>query len=103
MSEFYDTCDGGDCDRIAVSFAYCQRLDGLIPVCRRHITAYKVCDDRWWQAEDEYAGLQFCRRSRWKWLAQRRLLRDQRLAARGVESRAQRTRRVRADAKGGAS
>ena len=104
------TCDGGDCDRMAVSFAYnsdgyADGRDGLIPVCRRHILAYRVHPTRKdrdrgrtvWQAEDEYAELQFARRSRWRWLAQWRILRDQRAAVAGRESRAQRVRRERAD------
>lgn len=85
------TCDGGDCNRRAVSLAFDPHVD-LIPVCRRHITVYRVCDGRWWQAEDEYADLRFCRRSRWMWLAQRRILHDQRVAGRGKISRAQRRR-----------
>jgi hypothetical protein len=87
--EIFGTCDGGDCDRLAVSLAY-HPTEGLIPVCRRHITAYRVLRGSRWQAEDEYAELQFCRRSRWRWLAQRRLLRDQRIARSGRTSRAQR-------------
>ena len=101
------TCDGGGCDRRAVSFAYDERLAGLIPVCRRHIEVYKVHPTRKardqgrtvWQAEDEYAGLRFARRSRWRWLAQWRILLDQRAAVAGRESRAQRKRRERADAR----
>ncbi|MGO5251681.1 hypothetical protein ACTQ2Q_10080 [Atopobiaceae bacterium LCP21S3_F11] len=83
------TCDGGDCNRQAVSLGYDERISGLIPVCRRHITAYRVEDGHLWQAEDEFAGLRFCRRSRWRWLAQRRLLKDQRAAMRGGISRYQ--------------
>lgn len=94
-------CDGGDCDRPAVSFAYDEQSSALIPVCRRHILVYEVgprhTSRRFWQAEDEYAELRFARRSRWRWLAQRRILHDQRVAVRGGESRAQRTRRLRAD------
>lgn len=105
------TCDGGDCDRRAVTFAYnadgyADGRDGLIPVCRRHILVYRVHPTRKdrdrgrtvWQAEDEYAELRFARRSRWRWLAQWRILRDQRAAVAGRESRAQRIRRQRADA-----
>lgn len=100
-------CDGGDCDRTSVSLAYDEKLHGLIPVCRRHILVYKVHPTRnardkgrtVWQAEDEYAGLRFARRSRWRWLAQRRILRDQREALDGRESRAQSTRRKKADAR----
>lgn len=91
-------CDGGGCDRRAVSFAYDEGLSALIPVCRRHITVYRVARGRLWQAEDEYAELRFARRSRWRWLAQWRILLDQRAAVAGRESRAQRVRRQRADA-----
>jgi len=99
------TCDGGDCDRRAVSFAYDEHVHGLIPVCRRHILVYRVHPTRkardagrtMWQAEDEYAELRFARRASWRWLAQRRILRDQRAAVAGRESRAQRVRRIRAD------
>lgn len=82
-------CDGGDCSRRAVSLAFDDRLGTLIPVCRRHICAYRVTGGLW-QAEDEYADLQWARRSRWKWLAQRRILRDQRAAIAGRLTRAQR-------------
>ena len=99
------TCDGGDCDRRAVTFAYCstgyaQGRDGLIPVCRRHLPVYRMGRGRSgpWQAEDEFAGLRFCRRSRWRWLAQWRILLDQRAAVAGRESRAQRKRRIAAEA-----
>lgn len=91
------TCDWGDCDRATVSLRYDDKLDALLAVCRRHIMVYKVCDGRWWQAEDEYCELRFARRSRWRWLAQRRLLSDQRAALRGRESRAQRRLAERAD------
>lgn len=84
------TCDWGDCDRRAVSYRYDDKLDRLLAVCRRHILAYKVCDGRWWQAEDEYCELRFCRRSRLRWLAQRLLLSDQRAALAGRVSRGQR-------------
>lgn len=90
------TCDGGDCDRRAVSFAYDEGRHGLIPVCHRHICVYRVSNGLW-QAEDEAYELLFARRSRWRWLAQRRILRDQRAALSGRESRAQRRRRIRAD------
>lgn len=94
-------CDGGDCDRRAVSFAYDEGLSALIPVCRRHILVYNVGPRnerrRLWQAEDEYAELRFARRARWRWLAQWRILLDQRAAVAGRESRAQRVRRERAD------
>lgn len=101
------TCDGGSCDRRAVSFAYDEGVHALIPVCRRHIEVYKVHPTRKdrdkgrtvWQAEDEYAELRFARRSRWRWLAQWRILLDQRAAVAGRESRAQRKRRERADAR----
>lgn len=90
------TCDGGYCERRAVSLAYCERLSALIPVCRRHILVYRV-SNQLWQAEDEFAGLRFARRAR-KWVtAQRRILRDQRAAMRGRESRAQRRLREKAD------
>lgn len=94
------TCDGGGCDRLAVSFAYDEGSNGLIPVCRRHILVYQVGPRdgrrRLWQAEDEFAELQFARRSRWRWLAQWRILLDQHAAIVGRESRAQRVRRLRA-------
>lgn len=90
------TCDGGDCDRRAVTFAYDEGIAGLIPVCRRHILVYRVSNGLW-QAEDECAGLRFARRSRWRWLAQRRILSDQRAAMAGRESSAQRRRRIAAD------
>lgn len=92
-------CDGNAdtffraCDRQAVSFAYNDKVHGLISVCRRHILVYRVLDNTLWQAEDEYAELRRCRRSKWRWLAQRRILRDQRLARRGIETRAQRATR----------
>lgn len=96
------TCDGGNCDRPAVSFAYDEKLSALIPVCRRHILVYPIgprtARRRLWQAEDEFAELRFARRSRWRWLAQWRILLDQRAAIAGRESRAQRVRRRRADA-----
>jgi len=85
----HGTCDGGDCDRKAVSFAYSERVSALIPVCRSHILAYRLVMSSLWQAEDEYAELRFARRSRWRWLAQRRILRDQRAAVAGRVSRAQ--------------
>lgn len=90
-------CDGGDCNGLAVSLAYDSRLGVLIPVCWRHLCAYPVRVDgrRVWQAEDEFAGLQFCRRSRFRWLAQLRLLADQCAAMAGRESRAQRRLRAR--------
>lgn len=95
------TCDGGDCDRRAVSLAFDERIGGLIPVCRRHITAYRIGKGHTgpWQAEDEFAGLRFCRRSRWKWLAQWRILMDQRAAAHGRTSGAQRRKARQADAR----
>ena len=85
------TCDWGDCDRRADSLRFDERLGGLIPVCWRHITAYRIGKGGTglWQAEDEFAGLRFCRRSRWRWLAQRRILADQRAAMSGRVSRAQ--------------
>lgn len=94
------TCDGGDCERSAVSLFFDWRLGELIPVCRRHIQVYQVLNNRLWQAEDEYAGLRFCRRSRFRWLAQRRILRDQRAAAKGRMTRAQRVRLERAERSG---
>lgn len=90
------TCDGGDCDRRAVSLAFDERIGGLIPVCRRHIMVYRVSVGLW-QAEDEWAELQFARRSRWKWLAQWRILSDQRAAMHGRVSRAQARRWKRAE------
>ena len=85
------TCDWGTCERRAVSFRFDERLGALIPVCRRHITAYRIGKGGTglWQAEDEYAGLRFCRRARWRWLAQIRILADQRAAMAGRVSRAQ--------------
>lgn len=97
----HGTCDGVDCDRLAVSFVYDEKLSGLIPVCRRHILVYQVgprdARRRLWQAEDEFAELRFARRSRWRWLAQWLILLDQHAAIAGHESRAQRVRRLRAD------
>ena len=94
------TCDAGDCDRWAVSLAYGLRTVRLVPVCRRHIDAYRVtADGGWWQAEDEFAGLRFARRSKFRWLAQWRILCDQRAAMRGRESRAQRRLRLKAKAR----
>ena len=85
------TCDWGACERRAVSFRFDERLGDLIPVCWRHITAYRIGKGGTglWQAEDEYAGLRFCRRARWRWLAQIRILADQRAAMAGRVSRAQ--------------
>ena len=103
MRPLFDTrahgvyCDGGGCNRRAVSLAF-DPAAVYIPVCRRHITVYRVVNNSLWQAEDEFAGLRFCRRARWRWLAQWRLLIDQRAAVAGRESRAQRIRRERADA-----
>lgn len=98
------TCDGGDCERRAVTFAYSSAgyaagRDGLIPVCRRHIMAYRIGKGGTgpWQAEDEFAELRFCRRSRWRWLAQWRILLDQRAAVAGRESRGQRRLRLARD------
>lgn len=104
MNTVTGPCAKTGCTRRAVSLAYAWN-QGLVAVCRRHILVYRVHPTRAardagrtvWQAEDEYAGLRFARRSRWAWVAQRRILRDQRLAVAGVESRAQRTRRVRAE------
>lgn len=94
------TCDGGDCDRRAVTFAYAEGRDGLIPVCRRHLLVYRIGKGGTgpWQAEDEFADLRFCRRSRWRWLAQWLILLDQRAALAGRESRGQRRRRMASDA-----
>lgn len=91
------TCERGDCGRAAVTMAYDDKRGVLVAVCRRHICVYKVENGRWWQAEDEWQNLRFCRRSRFRWLAQRRLLADQRAALLGRESRAQRRLRLRAD------
>lgn len=88
----HGSCDVGNCDRRAVSFAFDEKLGALIPVCRRHILVYQVVKGSRWQAEDEYAELQYCRRSRWRWLAQWRILRDQRAAVAGRVARGQRTR-----------
>lgn len=94
------TCDWGTCERRADSFRFDERLGALVPVCWRHITAYRIGKGGTgpWQAEDEVAGLRFCRRSRWRWLAQRRILVDQRAAMAGRMSRAQARRWKRADA-----
>ena len=80
-----------DCGRRADSLRFDERLGRLIPVCWRHITVYRIGKGGTglWQAEDEFAGLRFCRRSRWRWLAQRRILADQRAATSGRVSRAQ--------------
>ena len=95
------TCGKGDCDRRAVSMAFDERLGELIPVCRRHITVYRVAvGNGLWQAEDEWFGLRFCRRSHWRWLAQRRIHTDQRAAMRGRVSRAQQRKARKADALG---
>ena len=93
------TCDWGDCGRWADSLRFDERLGCLIPVCWRHILAYRIgeFDTGLWQAEDEFAGLRFCRRSRWRWLAQRRILADQRAAMAGRMSRAQARRWERAN------
>lgn len=96
VAETVGSCDGGDCSRRAVAMAYCERIDSLIPVCRRHLCAYKVLHGTRWQAEDEWVGLRFARRSRWKFLAQWKLLLDQRLTLAGFDP--QRRRRNRADA-----
>jgi hypothetical protein len=83
------TCDGGDCNRPAVSMAYDDHLDQLIPVCLRHILAYRISSGLW-QAEDEWIGLRFCRRSRWRVIAQAKILHDQlQWVWFGVPSRAQ--------------
>lgn len=86
--QIHGTCDQGGCDRRAVSLAY-KSNTGLTPVCRRHIQTYRVLNEKFWQAEDEYANLWFCRRSRFKWLAQWKILLDQRAAERGRLSRGQ--------------
>lgn len=83
--------------------AYDERTEQLIPVCMRHIAAYRVVDDTIWQAEDEWIRLPFCRRSRWRWLAQAKILHDQMIwQLTGSLSPAQ-ARRVRRRAGGGAS
>ena len=89
-------CDWGNCGRWADSLRFDERLGVLVPVCWRHIAAYRIGKGGTglWQAEDEFAGLRFCRRARWRWLAQRRILADQRAAMAGRVSRAQ-MRRVR--------
>ena len=101
------TCDGGGCDRPSVSMAYQERLDALIPVCRRHILTYRVevrgrLTRAWWpawQVEDEWLDLPRCRRSRSRFLAQWLMLHDQRLALRGKLSQhqARQTRTARKD------
>ncbi|QXE28926.1 MULTISPECIES: hypothetical protein [Microbacterium] len=99
------TCYSGGCERRAVTFAYSSTgyaigRDGLIPVCRRHLLVYRIGKGSGgpWQAEDEFAQLRFCRRSRWRWLAQWRILLDQRAALAGRESRGQRRLRISRDA-----
>lgn len=99
------TCARGDCSRRAVTFAYSSAgyapgCDGLIPVCRRHLLAYRIGkgSSGLWQAEDEFAQLRFCRRARWRWLAQWRILLDQHAAVAGRESRGQRRLRIAHDA-----
>lgn len=99
-------CWHGVCERRAVTFAYSSTgysrgLDGLIPVCRQHLMVYRIGKgSSWpWQAEDEFAELRFCRRSRWRWLAQWLLLLDQRAAVAGRESRGQRRLRISRDRK----
>lgn len=94
------TCDWGNCGRRADSLRFDERLGFLVPVCWRHITAYQIGKGGTgpWQAEDEFAGLRFCRRSRWRWLAQWRILVDQRAAMRGRVSRAQQRKARKADA-----
>lgn len=94
------TCDGGNCNRAAVSLAYDEKVSGLIPVCLHHIQVYRVARLSVWQAEDEFAGLRFCRRSRFRLLAQWRILSDQRAAMRGRVSRAQRRLIARAASSG---
>ena len=93
------TCDWGNCGRWADSLRFDERLGVLVPVCWRHITAYRIGKGGTglWQAEDEFVGLRFCRRARWRWLAQRRILADQRAAMAGRMSRAQARRWERAD------
>lgn len=93
------TCDGDDCDRTAVSLAFDEGTGGLIPVCLAHILVYRVRVRNLWQAEDEFAGLRFARRSRFRIIAQWRILQDQRAAMHGHESRAQRRMGLRADRK----
>lgn len=100
------TCATGDCKRRAVTFAYSSTgyaigRDGLIPVCRRHLLVYRIGKGNSgpWQAEDEFAQLRFCRRARWRWLAQWLLLLDQRAAVAGHESRGQRRLRIARDAR----
>lgn len=78
----FGICYQGNCLRRAVSMAYDEKLNMLVPVCRRHILAYPIMSGRLWQAEDEWLELQFCRQSRWRWLAQRRVLADQRFYVR---------------------
>ena len=95
------TCDWGNCGRRADSLRFDDRLGCLVPVCWRHITAYRIGKGNTgpWQAEDEFAGLRFCRRSRWRRLAQWRILMDQRAAMRGRISGAQRRKARQADAR----
>lgn len=94
-AEVEGSCDGGDCGRRAVAMAYCERIGSLIPVCRRHLCVYRVRNRTLWQAEDEWVGLRFARRSRWRFLAQWKLLLDQRMTLVGFDP--QRRRRDRAD------
>lgn len=81
-------CCRHGCGRQAESLAFDEGVGELIPVCRRHILVYRISVGLW-QAEDEYAGLRFARRSRFRWLARWLLLLDQRAAQRGRVSRGQ--------------
>lgn len=80
------------CEKVSVSMAYDVQTRGLVPVCRDHILVYQVLNKTRWQAEDEWLDLQFARRSRWKKIAQMKLLHDQRVALLGGSSLFQRYR-----------
>lgn len=85
------------CEKEAVSAAYDEKEHSLVPVCRDHILVYRVLDKTRWQAEDEWLDLRFARRSRWKKVAQMKLLHDQRVALLGGSSLFQRYRTWKAD------
>jgi len=79
------TCDGGGCNRPAVSMAYDSKVKGLIPVCRRHLNTYQVCPHRphhshidcprlLWACEDEWVHMKRAHTSRSRWLARWKVL-----------------------------
>ena len=65
------------CGARAGSLSYDDKTNALVPVCHRHILVYRV--GMLWEAEDEYAGLPFHRRSLFRRLAQLYILGDQRM------------------------